>query len=88
MGKLSGEELFKEVSDLGLVAYLVTRGYVPVQRNVIKNKFLSFRFKRTPELEEDCLNYYDKKTSADALSLIDNFKSIKAMARELGEVIP
>jgi hypothetical protein len=39
-------------------------------------------------LEEDCLNYYDKKTSADALSLIDNFKSIKAMARELGEVIP
>lgn len=69
-----------KVSDLGLVAYLLVKGY-PVVKKVpaVDRKWMSFLFEKTPELEEDCLKYFDGKTSVDARSVIAQFINLKSM---------
>jgi hypothetical protein len=75
-----------KLSDLGLVAYLLVKGYPLIKKVATANqKWMSFHFEKTPELEEDCLKYFDGKTSIDARSVIAQFVNLKALIRNLKE---
>jgi len=75
-----------KLSDLGLVAYLLVKGYPLIKKVATANKkWMSFHFEKTSELEEDCLKYFDGKTSIDARSIIAQFVNLKALIRNLRE---
>jgi hypothetical protein len=74
---------FKEISDAGLISFLTISKYKPLNKVSIQGR-VAFQFERTDELEKACLDYYDKKTSVDALTLIETFFTVRQMVRELG----
>jgi len=74
-------------ADVGLIAYLLTAGYVPTERTLIKNRLLALRFKQTPELEQDCSRYFDGKTSVDAQTYFSNLENVKAQIRSMSTMM-
>ena len=73
----------KEISDANLLSFLLTAGFKPIKRVSYQGR-LALQFQRTDELEKACADFYDKKTSVDALTLLETYHTIKQMVRELG----
>lgn len=71
----------KQVTDLNLVAYLLTVGFKPTAN--ITTRFTLFEFERSPEIEEAITKFYDRNAKVDALTLCENLRTIKAMVQEL-----
>ena len=72
----------KTLSDIGVVAYLVTQGIRPAG-NSRKSFSFHFRFENTPQLEDEILKYYSHNASVDPLAYIEAFRSLTAQVREL-----
>ena len=73
----------KEVADIGLLSFLIASKFKPLNKVAMQNR-IAVQFERTEELEQACLDYYDKKTSVDALTFLETFYSVRRMVQELG----
>jgi hypothetical protein len=73
----------KQVTDLNLIAYLQTIGLKFLSSPKFSTRFTVFEFERTPELEEACLSFYERKAQVDALTFAENLRTIKAMVQEM-----
>jgi hypothetical protein len=76
-------ESTKQITDIQLVACLLSLGFKYTNPAKFSPRFSVFEFKRTPELEQACINFYDRATKVDALTLCENLRTIKAMVQEL-----
>jgi len=73
----------KQVTDLNLVAYLLTIGFKFLNPPKFSPRFTVFEFEKTPELEEACVSFYRRTAKVDALTLCENLRTIKSMVQEL-----
>lgn len=73
----------KQVTDLNLVAYLLTLGFKFLNSPKFSPRFTVFEFEKTSELEESCINFYKRIAKVDALTLCENLRTIKSMVQEL-----
>lgn len=73
----------KQVTDLNLVAYLLTLGFKFLNPPKFSPRFTVFEFLKTSELEEACISFYRRTSKVDALTLCENLRTIKSMVQEL-----
>ena len=72
------------VNDQLLVAYLTVAGFKQSSLPVLaEDKFLSFRYERTPELEDAIEKFYLRQTSVDALTVLEAYRTVKAWGYEV-----
>ena len=76
-------EKVKQITDLNLVAYLLTCGFKYLNPPKFSPKFAVFEFEKTSELEEACQGYYGRTAKVVALTLCENLRTIKSMVQEL-----
>ena len=68
----------RPLTDLNLCTYLVTVNF-KIERTSTEGKSMVFYFEDTPELEEAVLNFYNRRSQVDALSLFSNFRALKSL---------
>ncbi len=73
----------KQVTDLNLVAYLLTVGFTFLNAPRFSLRFTVFEFRKSPELEAACVSFYGRAAKVDALTLCENLRIIKSMVQEL-----
>jgi hypothetical protein len=73
----------KQVTDLNLVAYLLTLGFKFLNPPKFSPRFTIFDFERTSELENATASFYERTAQVDALTLCENLRTIKAMVQEM-----
>jgi hypothetical protein len=66
----------KEISDLGLIAGLITLGYAPVKREK-QGKRVMFYFESDPQLEQLCQDFYDHRLMVNAFDMHMALKQVK-----------
>ena len=71
-----------ETSDLGVAAYLVTKGYTLNGTAMQGEKRLRFQFVDTPQICEAVTAYLGNGAQAPARTLFETYKSLKALAVE------
>lgn len=69
----------KEISDIALVAYLLTTNNKMVWFNSQKNKMF-FYFITTEELEKSILNFYNRNAMVDAMTFAETLRNVKSLA--------
>lgn len=72
------------VSDQLLVAYLTVAGFKQSALPILaEDKFLNFRYEQTPELDDAIERFYLRKTSVDALTVLEAYRTVKAWGYEV-----
>lgn len=74
----------KEISDLGLVAALITIGYSPIERRKEGRRVL-FTFEWNEDLEAIQQDYFNHRLVGDLNTYQANIKSIKSSIYQMGE---
>jgi len=77
---MSEDEKKKNVGNLPLSSYLRLRKHKGKPRISHGKPF--FEFDWTPQLEKDINDYFDRKTSVDALTFIEAYFTCRALSRE------
>jgi hypothetical protein len=72
--------MFKEISDLGLVAWLMTKGYEPRDKRMVGKKVL-FMFDDQPEIDEISNEYF----SGDMSKFSNNIRRVKSIIYQMKE---
>ena len=73
----------RTINDVSLAAYLIVAGFKQSSRPALTGNFLHFCFERTPELEGAIEDFYLRRTSVDALAIIEAYRTIKAWTSEV-----
>lgn len=74
----------KEISDLGLIAALMSIGYAPIERRR-ENRRVIFIFETDDNLENLCNNYFNNRLSVDAHTYSTTLKAVKSSIYQLEE---
>lgn len=74
----------KEISDLGLIAGLMTLGYAPIERRK-EGKRVIFVFETDDNLESLCNDYFNNRLSVDAHTYSTTLKAVKSSIYQLEE---
>lgn len=73
---------FKELTDLGLIAALQSKGYLPREKQ--KNgRRIVFIFETDQDFEDLCRSYFDHKMEVDAYEFALAIKSVKQVIYQL-----
>ncbi len=71
----------KETTDVDLAGYLLLKGFKLIQPLTIRGKYILFTFDNSPELEAECVNFYNNNTDVDAYSLCESIRKLRSMLR-------
>lgn len=76
----------KEISDLGLIAALVTLGYAPLERKH-DGKRVVFKFEDNPDtqgqLDQLCEDYFNQRLMVNAIGMHMTLKQIKSSIMQM-----
>ena len=68
---------FREISDLGLIAGLISLGYAPLERKLGDKSRVIFVFESDDVFESLCQDYFNNRLDVDAQSYFSALKSVK-----------
>ena len=74
----------KETSDIDLTAYLIVSRFKLIGQPKRKERLVIFQFKNSPELEQAWNNYFEKRTSVDALTFSETTRKLRTQVKEFG----
>jgi hypothetical protein len=75
---------FKEISDLGLTAGLMTLGYQPIERRKEGRKVI-FTFESNDEIETKCDDYFNNRLDVDAHTYYITVRGVKSSIYQMEE---
>ncbi len=77
----------EEIVDLNLAAYLIACGFQLLRPplSIPNKRYRIFQFQKTPELEQACINYFNRKAPVDALTICETIRSLLAVSKSKGE---
>ena len=73
----------RSINHLQLVAYLQVIGIKQSSLPTLQGSFVFFHFKKSPELEVEIEKFYLRKTSVDALTILESAHTIVTWAGEI-----
>ena len=74
----------RETSDIDLTAYLIFTGFKLIGPPKRKERLIIFQFKNSLELEQAWDDYFDKRTSVDALTFSEVTRKLRTQVKEFG----
>lgn len=74
----------RETSDIDLTAYLIVSGFKLIGPPKRKERLVIFQFKNSPELEQAWNDYFEKRTSVDALTFSETTRKLRTQVKEFG----
>jgi len=73
----------REIYDLNLGAYLVSKGFKQTTKPKIVNSYLSRQFEDTPEITKEIEKYYNHEGLVDPLTFGENLRVSRNLISEL-----
>ncbi len=78
INKDSNENEFFETADFGLIVYLTYLGYKIVEIKKTNNKRKIFVFKRTPKIEIDIKQFWEREAMVEPQQFLNTIKYVKS----------
>ena len=76
----------RNISDHLLISYLTLIGFKQYGFPTLVDTFVQFRYESTPELEDAIEKFYLRQTSVDALTILEEYRTVKAWAYEIKKI--
>jgi hypothetical protein len=71
----------KEISDLALASYLSSIGHKIISVTPTATRKLVFVFENSEKLQNDTLNFVNRRGQVDALTFFETFRNLKALTK-------